>query len=97
MAGATAGLIPDALQGVQGAAFVCLLALGVLSQEEGQGAQAPFLLPPALPPDPLLTQYISWYLLRPTRDLWRCQLGWLAMPIPIPIPRPGMQKLLPFP
>lgn len=52
MAGATAGLIPDALPGVQGAAFVCLLALGVLSQEEGQGAQAPFLLPPALPPPP---------------------------------------------
>lgn len=52
MAFSTAGLIPDAPLGVQGAAFVCLLALGVLSQEEGQGAQAPFLLPPALPPAP---------------------------------------------
>lgn len=59
MACSTAGLIPDALLGVQGAAFVCLPALGVLGQEEGQGAQPPSLLFPALP-----TQYPSWYLPR---------------------------------
>lgn len=59
MAGSSAGLIPDALLGVQGAAFVCLPALGVLGQEEGQEAQAPSLLLPALP-----TQSPSWYLPR---------------------------------
>lgn len=75
MAYSTAGLIPDALLGVQGAAFVCLPALGVLGQEEGQGAQAPALLFPALP-----TQYPSWYL---PRLMEMASLGgWKCLPHP---------------
>lgn len=47
----TAGLIPDALLGVQGAAFVCLPIPGVLD------------LLSYLPFCPFPTQYPSWYLL----------------------------------
>ena len=71
MACSTAGLIPDALLGVQGAAFVCLpipafvcLPIpGVLD------------LLSYLPPCPFPTQSSSWY----RGDV---QLGWVAMPTP---------------
>ena len=49
MACSTAGLIPDALLGVQGAAFVCLPIPGVLD------------LLSYLPPCPFPTQSSSWY------------------------------------
>ena len=67
MACSTAGLIPDALLGVQGAGFVCLGVLDLLSH---------------LPPSPSPTQQPSWYLLgthlRPEEmfglDAWQCLL-----------------------
>lgn len=94
MACSTAGLIPDAVLGVQGAAFVCLLALGVLSQNEGWGTQAPSLPPPALSPAPFLLSTPAGTYSVPTRDLWR----WPARVVgnALPIPRPEMWKCLPL-
>ena len=68
MACCTVGLIPDALLGVQGAAFVCLPILRVLA------------LLFYLPPCPLPTQPPSWHLLsthlKPTcgDGGWQCPL-----------------------
>lgn len=59
MACSTAGLIPDALLGLQGAAFVCLPTPGVPEPGGGAGSLGPSLLAPALP----LPADPSWYLL----------------------------------